>query len=112
LKCWKGSDPKKYAAWFEQRSQYRMYKIAAARDAVQPLPALEGTSEKEVLQLVVQLLKRWRDLFYSEKNYPPISVVLTIGGEVHSLTGVLSVIAWLQQLRGSAHTLPNSDKFF
>ncbi|HTC50121.1 MAG TPA: nucleotidyltransferase [Candidatus Aquilonibacter sp.] len=77
LKCWKGSDPKKYAAWFEQRSQYRMYKIAAARDAVQPLPDLEGTVEKEVLQLVVQLLKRWRDIFYSEKHFPPISVVLT-----------------------------------
>jgi len=76
-KGWKASDPKKYAEWFELRSQYRMYKVAAARDAVQPLPALEGTEEKEVLQLVVQLLKRWRDLFYSDNSYPPISVVLT-----------------------------------
>ena len=75
--AWKGSDPIAYADWFQTRSQYRMYKFAAARDAVQPLPALEGTDEKEVLQLVVQLLKRWRDLFYSSSKFPPVSVVLT-----------------------------------
>jgi hypothetical protein len=54
-----------------------MYKFAEARADLEPLPGLEATDEKEVLQLVIQLLKRWRDLFYSGSEYPPISVVLT-----------------------------------
>lgn len=83
LRCWKASNPIGYAEWFHQKSQYRMYKFAAARD-MQPLPGLEATEEKEVLQLVVQLLKRWRDRFYAESDFPPISVVLTtLAGDLY-----------------------------
>jgi hypothetical protein len=45
LRCWKSSNPIGYAACFEQKSRYRMYKFAAARD-MQPLPGLEATEEK------------------------------------------------------------------
>lgn len=76
LRGWKASNPIGYAEWFHQKSRYRMYKFAADR-AMQPLPPLQATEEKEVLQLVVQLLKRWRDLFYTDSDFPPISIVLT-----------------------------------
>ena len=96
---WKGSNPIGYASWFQKRSQFRMYKFAAAeaRD-MQPLPALQATEEKEVLQLVVQLLKRWRDLFYSRSKYPPISIVLTTlaanlyNGEPSTAQALLNVL--------------------
>jgi hypothetical protein len=97
MKGWKGSNPIGYVDWFQQRSRYRMYKFAAARD-MQPLPDLEATEEKEVLQLVVQLLKRWRDLFYSRSEFPPISVVLTTlaadlyGGESSTSEALLNVL--------------------
>ena len=29
------------------------------------------------MQLVVQLLKRWRDIHYANSGYPPVSIVLT-----------------------------------
>jgi hypothetical protein len=77
LSGWKPSDPIAYAEWFYRKSQHRMYKFAEARADVEPLPRLQTADEKEVLQLVVQLLKRWRDRFYSRSDFPPISIVLT-----------------------------------
>lgn len=108
-KGWKASDPKKYADWFQDKSQYRMYKFAAMREAVQPLPGLEATEEKEVLQLVVQLLKRWRDRFYSESKFPPISVVLTTlaadiyRGEDSTSEALLNCLDGVVQRLNTAH---------
>jgi len=107
---WKGSNPLGYAAWFHKKSQYRMYKFSAieARD-MQPLPALQATEEKEVLQLVVQLLKRWRDLFYSRSKYPPISVVLTTlaanlyNGEASTADALLNVLEGIVACLDAAH---------
>ena len=107
---WKGSNPIGYASWFQKRSQYRMYKFAAAeaRD-MQPLPALQATEEKEVLQLVVQLLKRWRDLFYSRSKYPAISVVLTTlaanlyNGEPSTAQALLNVLDGIVRCLDDAH---------
>jgi hypothetical protein len=45
--------------------------------SIQPIPKIEATEDKTVLQLVVQLLKRWRDIHYADSSFPPISVVLT-----------------------------------
>ena len=108
---WKGSNPIGYASWFHKRSQYRMYKfaVAEARD-MQPLPALQATEEKEVLQLVVQLLKRWRDLFYSRSKYPPISVVLTTlaanlySGEPSTAQALLNVLDGIVRCLDDAHS--------
>ena len=96
---WKGSNPIGYATWSQKRSRFRMYKFSAyeARD-MEPLPALQSTEEKEVLQLVVQLLKRWRNLFYSRSKYPPILVVLTTlaanlyNGEFWTAEALLNVL--------------------
>jgi Second Messenger Oligonucleotide or Dinucleotide Synthetase domain len=100
---WKASDPIAYAEWFKRRSQHRMYKFAEARADVEPLPGLEAAEEKEVLQLVVQLLKRWRDLFYSNSGFPPISVVLTTlaaelyRGEESTSEALLNVLEGIAQ---------------
>ena len=107
---WKGSNPVGYAAWFQKRSQYRMAKfsVSEARD-MEPLPALQSTEEKEVLQLVVQLLKRWRDLFYSRSKYPPISVVLTTlaanlyNGEFSTAEALLNVLEGIVHCLDVAH---------
>jgi hypothetical protein len=71
---WSASNPLEYAKWFERKANRRGI---MAMDKMQPLPTLQSVEEKHVLQLVVQLLKRWRDLFYCDSNYPPISIVLT-----------------------------------
>jgi hypothetical protein len=106
---WKGSNPLGYASWFHKRSQYRMYKFSAEARDMQPLPALQPTEEKEVLQLVVQLLKRWRDLFYSRSKYPPISVVLTTlaanlyDGEASTAEALLNVLDGIVHCLDVAH---------
>lgn len=107
-KGWKGSNPIGYAEWFRQRSRYRLYKFAAARD-MHPLPAFEAADEKEVLQLVVQLLKRWRDLFYSDSDCPPISVVLTtLAADLYKGEGSISD-ALLNVLDGIVTRLSESE---
>jgi len=99
---WSGSNPLGYAGWFQQRSQLRMYKFAADR-AMQPLPLPVEAKEKEVLQLVVQLMKRWRDLFYADNNYPPISIVLTTlaadiyRGETSTSEALLNILQGIVQ---------------
>jgi hypothetical protein len=84
-KChWKPSNPIAYAEWFKNASRRILVKFSDSRReliiaeaTVEPLPALQETEEKTMLQLVVQLLKRWRDVHYVESEYPPISIVLT-----------------------------------
>jgi hypothetical protein len=73
-----------YALWFEKAAQRivvtRFRRSIAAMDkaaSVQPIPEIQTTEEKTVLQLIVQLLKRWRDVHYADSDFPPISVVLT-----------------------------------
>lgn len=81
---WTSSNPAGYAAWFEkatlqilvQKAAVRMHAMDKAA-SIEPIPALEAAEEKTVLQLVVQLLKRWRDIHYADSTFPPISIVLT-----------------------------------
>lgn len=73
---WKASNPKGYAAWFEQRCG--LYQPARALRA-EPVPNQESASDKTPLQLLVQLLKRARDLQYRrlDRDLSPRSIVLT-----------------------------------
>lgn len=76
LHDWKESNPKGYAAWFETRSFLRAVMEKAA--TVEPLPRPQGAENKTALQLVVQLLKRWRYIrFMKAPDLAPISIVLT-----------------------------------
>jgi len=81
---WKASNPIAYAGWFENVSRRIVVKFSDSRRelivaeaTVEPLPALQVAEEKTMTQLVVQLLKRWRDVHYANSEYPPISIVLT-----------------------------------
>lgn len=81
---WTPSNPISYAIWFENATQrirvQRHLRKSLAMDSaasIQPIPNIQATEEKTVLQLVVQLLKRWRDIHYSDSSFPPISIVLT-----------------------------------
>lgn len=75
LKCWKASNPKRYILLFRQKSQ--LSRKIVVMDRAEPVPAQQPVQSKTTLQLVVQLLKRWRDLYYAGHDYPPISIVLT-----------------------------------
>ncbi|MHB8797878.1 MAG: SMODS domain-containing nucleotidyltransferase [Thermoanaerobaculia bacterium] len=77
LRDWKPSNPKGYAAWFDARAaQGTSRKILRA--SIEPLPDHEPAHEKTALQLAVQLVKRWRDIYFaSTPDLAPISIVLT-----------------------------------
>src|SRR5580704_6063505 len=74
---WSDSNPKGYIHWFKKRS--RMIFVGRMMDKAAPIPDQQAVAEKEVLQLLVQLSKRWRDLYYANADceLAPISVVLT-----------------------------------
>lgn len=90
-KAWKASNPKGYAAWFNGRAALVKLAREAFAKHVEPLPQPQSTGEMESLRLVVQLLKRWRDVAYKSKpEHAPISIVLTtLAG--HSYEGEASV---------------------
>jgi hypothetical protein len=84
LQNWTPSNPIAFAIWFEKATRHILVQRATGRAlvmdhaaSIQPIPKIEATEDKTVLQLVVQLLKRWRDIHYAESSFPPISVVLT-----------------------------------
>ena len=64
-----------YISWFKQRCNVLF--LSRVLDKAAPVPAQEFVHEKRPLQLVVQLLKRWRDLYYTDAELAPISIVLT-----------------------------------
>jgi hypothetical protein len=75
LRCWKPSNPKGYAEWFETRSgEYRRM----LEKQQEPLPEHEKANDKTPLQKAVQLLKRARDIaFECDPDNAPRSIVLT-----------------------------------
>ena len=73
---WKASNPKGYVEWFKQ--QKKIVKINMIFDHAAPMPAQEPAADKHILQLAVQLTKRWRDIYYADRpGVAPISIILT-----------------------------------
>ncbi|HPT25868.1 MAG TPA: nucleotidyltransferase [Bryobacteraceae bacterium] len=73
LANWSPSNPKGYVEWFRDAST-RLYIV---EKAAQPVPPQQPADEKLPLQLAIQLMKRWRDVFYPNPKQAPISIVLT-----------------------------------
>jgi hypothetical protein len=74
-KEWKHSNPKGYATWFEGIAAGRQPEF---RKFVEPLPDQVAAERMVVLKLIVQLMKRWRDVAYANDcEVAPISIVLT-----------------------------------
>lgn len=80
---WKDSNPKGYAEWFEGRTvTFRLF--AAKAENVDPLPDMEETERKPPLKKAVQLIKRYRDIYFKATGKtPPISIVLTTLAAYH-----------------------------
>ncbi len=72
---WKASNPKGYANWFETREKTVP---SRAFDSIEPLPKPMATNAMPTLRLLVQLLKRFRDVRHEKSpKVAPISIVLT-----------------------------------
>lgn len=73
--CWKHSNPRGYARWFDGVAED--IQVKAIRLA-EPLPDQVAAEDMVVLKLTAQLLKRWRDLAFARNlDVAPISIVLT-----------------------------------
>jgi hypothetical protein len=74
LRGWTPSNPKGYVAWFKTKSvQLLLEKVAKA----EPLPPQRDAEEKPPLTVVVQLVKRARDVVFSGHDDAPRSILLT-----------------------------------
>jgi hypothetical protein len=81
--AWKDSNPIGYAQKFEEACRYYLVERQVLAKA-EPIPPQQAAAEKHVLQLIVQLIKRWRDVYYIECcEVAPISVVLTTLAAAH-----------------------------
>ncbi len=113
---WKPSNPIAFAGWFKEASRRivvqfsdSIRKVIVAEASVEPLPGLQATEDKTMLQLIVQLLKRWRDVHYANSEYPPISIVLTtLAGDLYSgeqsiSLGLLEVLEGIVRRLDAAH---------
>jgi hypothetical protein len=76
---WIDSNPGGFADWFARRARLALLKPELQILAkTMPVPDQKDVDEKHPLQLVVQLLKRWRDIYYkASPDLAPISIVLT-----------------------------------
>ena len=85
---WKDSNPRGFARWFIDRSQTAAYERYLSKAL--PLPSSWSADAKTVLQRIVQLAKRHRDVVFGNHGSAPRSVVLTtLQGTVYR--GQLSV---------------------
>jgi len=76
---WMKSNPFGYAKWFFQKAIILSTKMFSLNESVDPVREYE--KEKLPLQRVVQLLKRHRDIMFSDDKYDienkPISIIIT-----------------------------------
>lgn len=78
MKGWTPSNPRGFAAWFAERAVFGLAELRKA----QPLPAQGPVDEKPTLAIVVQLIKRRRDILFSGADHAPRSILLTtLAGE-------------------------------
>jgi hypothetical protein len=108
-KGWSDSNPRGYIKWFKEKSQ--MLLVETLLERADPIPDQQAVAHKDVLQLVVQLSKRWRDVHYAEDpELAPISIVLTtLAG--HTYRGERSVsLALTSMLNGVVELIDASQR--
>ena len=84
LDDWKDSAPKLYAEWFENSCEYNA--LLEKKASIEPFPDYDLPQDKVPLKKIVQLMKRYRDMVYSENfEEAPISIVITtLAGHAYS----------------------------
>lgn len=83
LKNWSSGNPKGYGNWFldiansAKQSMLKQYSqiLLEAKVETEPLP--DELYQKTPLQRAVQLIKRYRDIYFQDKDYPVSSIVIT-----------------------------------
>lgn len=87
---WKDSNPKGYASWFEDTAKDYDFsfnnRILMEKSAeIEKMPGIEPIQIKPPLKRAVQLMKRYRDIYFEENPQDaPISIVLTtLAGEFY-----------------------------
>lgn len=108
---WKDSNPKGYTAWFNDRSNQIEKALFEARAEIEPLPDDETVKRKAPLKRAVQLIKRYRDIYFEkDADSAPISIVLTtLAG--HEYKGQVSVNETITHVINEISLLiSNSDK--
>lgn len=95
---WKDSNPKGYTSWFNDRSDQIKKSFEAAQADIEPLPDDESVERKAPLKRAVQLIKRYRDIYFEkDSDAAPISIVLTtLAGQVYE--GKVSVNETISQV--------------
>lgn len=101
IEDWLKSNPDGYALWFANRCRIdNTVKLRA--EAI--VPVEKYNKEKTVLQRIVQILKRHRDMmFYSDTEDKPISIIITTlaarayNGEQNLLEGLVNVVDNLEK---------------
>ncbi|MBS4171809.1 nucleotidyltransferase [Bacillus sp. FJAT-49736] len=85
-KEWKDSNPKGYTSWFNERSSQFNEALFEVRAGIEPLPDEDHIERKAPLKRAVQLMKRYRDIYFEiDPDSAPISIVLTtLAGKYYS----------------------------
>lgn len=109
-KNWKDSNPKGYASWFNDIS-YQYEVLLEKRADIKPLPSDDNIERKPPLKRAVQLIKRYRDVYFEgNADSAPISIVLTtLAGQIY--IGQASVYKAISDiLEGILMNLPSDGK--
>lgn len=97
---WLKSNPDGYAMWFADRCKYTAEKRENIVEAIMPIG--KYIKDKSVLQRIVQILKRHRDIMFKDNEDKPISIIITTlsarayNGETSLLEGLTNVICTME----------------
>lgn len=112
---WRSSNPRGFAAWFEQRAALGRQPAKGERQiraAVEDVPPYEW---KTTLQRSIQILKRHRDVMFREQpDLAPISMIITnlaahaYRGEADLATAIESIVNGMPSyIRATCPRIPN-----
>lgn len=97
---WLKSNPDGYAIWFAYRCKSISEKRENLFEAVMPVG--KYVKEKTILQRIVQILKRHRDIMFKDDEDKPISIIITTlagrayNGESSLLEGLYNVVGSME----------------
>ncbi|WP_455538671.1 SMODS domain-containing nucleotidyltransferase [Terrisporobacter sp.] len=115
IKDWTDGNPKGFAKWFEDISSKYDKILLEKRYAasVEDLPEQLPYEVKDPLKRIVQLMKRFRDIYYKDKTAsPPRSIIITTlgamcyNGEVSEYDGILKILNRIKQLISNSNGKP------
>ena len=98
---WSKSNPDGYAIWFAERCKNNTEKRECITEDIMPIG--KYVKNKTVLQRIVQILKRHRDIMFKDDEDKPISIIITTlaakayKGEDSLLEGLVSVISSMEK---------------